>query len=74
MLYYYFGSKDGLFRAVLEGAYAASAPPRRRCQLLDVDAAEGVRRLVEFTWSYYLAQSRVPDAAATARTCTARAT
>ena len=30
MIYYYFGSKERLFVAVLERAYAGSAPPSRR--------------------------------------------
>ena len=30
MLYYYFGSKEQLFVAVLERAYTRSAPPSRR--------------------------------------------
>jgi len=55
MLYYYFGNKEALFRAVLEGAYARIRAAERDLQLLDVAPAEGVRRLVEFTWSYYLA-------------------
>lgn len=55
MLYYYFGNKEGLFRAVLEGAYARIRAAEKELQLLDVAPAEGVRRLVEFTWSYYLA-------------------
>ncbi len=55
MLYYYFGSKDDLFLAVLEGAYDRIRSAEQSLSLLDVEPAEGVRRLVEFTWSYYLA-------------------
>jgi AcrR family transcriptional regulator len=55
MLYYYFGDKDGLFRAVLEHAYARIRAAEQELRLLDVPPAEGVRRLVEFTWHYYLA-------------------
>ncbi|MEP6678425.1 MAG: TetR/AcrR family transcriptional regulator, partial [Betaproteobacteria bacterium] len=55
MLYYYFGNKEALFRAVLEGAYARIRAAEEELQLLDVAPAEGVRRLVEFTWNYYLA-------------------
>jgi AcrR family transcriptional regulator len=55
MLYYYFGDKDALFRAVLEHAYARIRTAEQALRLLDVPPAEGVRRLVEFTWHYYLA-------------------
>ena len=55
MLYYYFGNKEALFRAVLEGAYARIRAAERDLQMQDVAPPEGVRRLVEFTWSYYLA-------------------
>jgi AcrR family transcriptional regulator len=55
MLYYYFGNKEALFRAVLEGAYARIRAAEKELDLLGVAPAEGVRRLVEFTWRYYLA-------------------
>ena len=54
MLYYYFGKKDMLFLAVLEAAYARIRAAEKELSLLDVPPAEGVRRLVEFTWNYYL--------------------
>ncbi|MEO5700690.1 MAG: TetR/AcrR family transcriptional regulator [Casimicrobiaceae bacterium] len=56
MLYYYFGNKDAVFRAVLEAAYARIRAAERRLSLLDVPPAEAIRRLVEFTWDYYLGQ------------------
>jgi AcrR family transcriptional regulator len=55
MLYYYFGNKEALFRAVLEAAYARIRAAEKDLQMQDVAPPEGVRRLVEFTWSYYLA-------------------
>jgi AcrR family transcriptional regulator len=55
MLYYYFGSKDDLFLAVLEATYARIRTAEKALSLLDVDPEEGVRRLVRFTWEYYLA-------------------
>ena len=55
MLYYYFGSKDALFLAVLEHTYASIRTAEKRLSLLDVAPAESVRRLIDFTWSYYLA-------------------
>jgi AcrR family transcriptional regulator len=54
MLYYYFGGKDDLFLAVLEGAYARIRSAEKSLSLLDVPPEEGVRRLVRFTWRYYL--------------------
>jgi AcrR family transcriptional regulator len=54
MLYYYFGDKEGLFRAVLEHAYERIRRAEQELHLLDVPPAEGVGRLVEFTWRYYL--------------------
>jgi AcrR family transcriptional regulator len=54
MLYYYFGDKDDLFLAVLEQAYAGIRSAEQELHLLDVAPVEGVRRLVEFTWRYYL--------------------
>ena len=55
MLYYYFGSKDRLFAAVLEATYARIRAAEKTLSLLDVPPEEGVRRLVRFTWEYYLA-------------------
>ncbi|HTQ00849.1 MAG TPA: TetR/AcrR family transcriptional regulator [Casimicrobiaceae bacterium] len=53
MLYYYYGSKDGLFLAVMEDTYARIRRAETSLTLLDVDPVESVRRLVEFTWEYY---------------------
>ncbi|MCZ7566961.1 MAG: TetR family transcriptional regulator [Burkholderiales bacterium] len=54
MLYYYFGDKDALFAAVLEHAYRSIRAAEQTLNLLDVEPIEGVRRLVAFTWCYYL--------------------
>jgi AcrR family transcriptional regulator len=54
MLYYYFGDKDALFTAVLEGVYADIRAAEQDLRLLEVKPPEAVRRLVEFTWRYYL--------------------
>jgi len=54
MLYYYFGNKDDLFLAVLEDSYARIRSAERALHLTDVDPREAMRRLVEFTWRYYL--------------------
>jgi len=55
MLYYYFGNKESLFRAVLEAVYEKIRAAEATLSLLDVAPEEGVRRLVTFTWDYYCA-------------------
>jgi AcrR family transcriptional regulator len=54
MLYYYFDSKDGLFRAVLEQAYAHIRDSEKALHLDAIDPAEAIRQLVAFTWNYFL--------------------
>ena len=54
MLYYYFGDKDGLFLAALEDRYAHIRNAERSLKLEHLDSREAVRRLVEFTWKYFL--------------------
>ena len=54
MLYYYFGSKEGLFRSVLEDAYEKLGAAEQRLRLAGVDPVRGMRELVAFTWNYYL--------------------
>jgi len=54
MLYYYFGSKEELFLAALEAAYARIRSAEQELDLEHRDPREALRRLVEFTWKYYL--------------------
>ena len=54
MLYYYFGNKEGLFLAVLESTYAHIRSAEMKLKLDTVEPVEGIRRLVAFTWRYYL--------------------
>ena len=54
MLYYYFGNKEALFLAVLESRYAHIRRAEQGLHLADLDPREGMRRLVAFTWTYYL--------------------
>jgi len=54
MLYYYFGNKDELFLAVLESRYAHIRRAEHGLRLGDLEPAEGLRRLIAFTWNYYL--------------------
>ena len=55
LLYYYFGSKDDLFLAVLEQTYADIREAEKALPLENLEPATAIRRLVEFTWDYYLA-------------------
>ncbi len=54
LLYYYFTSKDDLFLAVLEAAYADIRTAEKQLHLNDLAPADAVRRLTQFTWDYYL--------------------
>jgi len=54
LIYYYFEDKEKLFQAVLEQAYRDIRDEEARLHLLDLDPPKAVRRLVEFTWDYYL--------------------
>ena len=54
MLYYYFGDKDGVFLAALERSYAQIRNAEQALDLEHRDPREAVRRLVQFTWRYYL--------------------
>ena len=55
LIYYYFSSKDELFLAVLENAYADIREAETRLHLRDMPPAQAIRRLTEFTWEYYIA-------------------
>jgi AcrR family transcriptional regulator len=54
MLYHYFGDKQGLYLAVLEHTYAAIRTAERALDLHDCDPETGIRRLVQFTWRYFI--------------------
>jgi AcrR family transcriptional regulator len=54
LIYYYFEDKEKLFRAVLEQAYKDIRAEERKLNLLAMAPAEALRKLVEFTWNYYL--------------------
>ena len=53
MLYYYFGSKEQLFTAVLEHAFFALTEAERELDLDGVAPVEAVTRLAHFVWDYY---------------------
>lgn len=54
MLYYYFRDKDNLFLAALEGRYAHIRAAERGLDLERVAPRQALKRLVEFTWRYFL--------------------
>jgi len=55
MLYYYYGNKEDLFLAVLEASYASIRNAEKALKLGDLAPRAAMRKLVEFTWAYYLA-------------------
>jgi AcrR family transcriptional regulator len=54
MLYHYFGGKDALYVAVLEGSYVAIRSAEHRLDLSHRAPKEGMRELIVFTWQYFL--------------------
>lgn len=54
LIYYYFEDKERLFQTVLEQAYMQIRAQERQLDLLGLEPATAIRRLVEFTWTYYL--------------------
>jgi AcrR family transcriptional regulator len=54
MIYYYFGSKEGLYIAVLEEAYRRIRSIEAELNLEDVPPEDALRKLVGFTFDYQL--------------------
>lgn len=54
MLYYYFGSKEGLFRAALESVYASLREAERSLRLDEPDSLAALERFCRFVWRYYV--------------------
>jgi AcrR family transcriptional regulator len=52
MIYYYFGSKEGLYSAVLEQAYSDIRAAEATLALEDLDPLTALRRLIAFTFDY----------------------
>ena len=55
LIYYYFEDKEKLFQAVLEQAYRDIREEEAKLHLLDLEPPQAVRKLIEFTWDYYIA-------------------
>ena len=54
MLYHYFGNKEDLYLAVLERAYAEIREKEREFILEEEDPVEGMRKLVKFSWQFFV--------------------
>lgn len=52
LIYYYFGSKDGLYLAVLERVYEGLRGAERKLNLDHLEPETAMRRLVEFNFDY----------------------
>jgi TetR/AcrR family transcriptional regulator len=55
MIYHYFGSKDGVYLAVLERVYEGLRGTERTLDLAGLEPEAAIRRLVEFNFDYSLA-------------------
>ncbi len=53
MIYYYFGSKEGLFIAALEEIYRRFCEAEAKVDLDMEQPVESLRTVVRFTWNYY---------------------
>ena len=54
LINYYFGSKERLYVAVLEEAYAEIREAESQLDLEHLGPAEAIRRVVDFTFNYYI--------------------
>jgi AcrR family transcriptional regulator len=53
MLYYYFGSKEGLYEAVLDKVYGDIRMLEQDLNIGELGPREGLQKLVEFTFDYH---------------------
>ena len=54
LINYYFGSKEGLYLAVLKRVYARDPRSRERARSRQPPPVEAIRRIVQFTYNYYV--------------------
>lgn len=54
LINYYFGSKDKLYLAVLQQAYAEIREAEDELRLDDLAPLDAIRRIIEFTYDYYV--------------------
>lgn len=57
MIYYYFGSKEQLYMAVLEKAYRGVREAERSLDVGNLEPLEAVRRLAELTYDHHVQDS-----------------
>ena len=55
MIYYYYGSKEDLFVAVLETIYKELGDAEAALDLSGLDAEQALRQIIRFTWDHYRA-------------------
>lgn len=53
MIYHYFGSKEGVYLAVLETVYGEIRERERHLDLESVDPLQGMRTLITFTFDFF---------------------
>ena len=58
LVYHYFGSKDGIYTAVLEDVYRQIRDEERALRLDRLPAEEAMRQLIEFSFDFFI---RVPE-------------
>lgn len=54
MIYHYFGNKEAMFLAVLENAYEQIRTMESELHLEDMEPAAAMRKLVHFTFNYFV--------------------
>jgi AcrR family transcriptional regulator len=54
LIYYYFTSKDELFAAVLARMYTDIRTAEQQLRLTELEPIQAIKKLMEFTWEYYL--------------------
>ena len=54
MIYYYFGSKQGLYIAALEAAYVNFRVLEKTLNVDEMEPGEAIRKLAEFTYDHHL--------------------
>lgn len=53
MVYYYFGSKEGLYAVALESVYVALRQAERSLRLEELEPAQALSTFCRFVWRYY---------------------
>ena len=54
MIYHYFGDKEALYLAVLEGGYVGIRSAEAGLRLTDLEPKAAIEKLIDFTWQYFL--------------------